>query len=512
MSSTRCASLEGVSKPEERPSGIEREQKMRKTELIVVLWLTLLSASIASGQSGEVSARIATQSSASSQAKSATVRYDLAQCIDYALKNNNGSKISRDSVEMALAIQKQAASSWWPQASGSLLGSRMDEDPNFVFPAMSISLPANSFGPGFPPVPVPINVPAQDIRLMNRDNLMGSVNVMFPVYTGGLRGSRIKQAKSGLEVAKEENRQTDLEVVYDVKRLYYAGVMAGQLVQIGTDSLARMEATLNLTEQLYKTGSGKVKKTDYLRTKSIVESLRTVVADLENKKQMTQAALITVMGMDWNREVELADTEVPYAPRDIDPARLVEMAYKSNPQIAKVQAAVRAAEAGIGVARSGHIPKVGVFANAQRIWNSYDAGIVTPQNKESWTIGFGVDIPIFQGFRVINEEREARANLQKLQNQLALLRQGVALQVKNSYQDVLKTQQQQASAREAFQAAMENRDLNVRAYQEELVETRDVIEAQLMEALFSGQYQHVLYDHIESLAKLDLVLGGTASK
>jgi outer membrane protein len=48
----------------------------------------------------------------------------------------------------------------------------------------------------------------------------------------------------------------------------------------------------------------------------------------------------------------------------------------------------------------------------------------------------------------------------------------------------------------------------VRAYQEGLVETKEVIEAQLMEALMSGQYQKVLYDHVEARAKLDFLVGG----
>lgn len=58
---------------------------------------------------------------------------------------------------------------------------------------MSFKLPANIFGPGLPPIDVPltlppmsVNVPAQnipipsqDVKLMDRDNLMGSLNVAF---------------------------------------------------------------------------------------------------------------------------------------------------------------------------------------------------------------------------------------------------------------------------------------------------------------------------------------------
>ena len=509
-------------------------------EVARFLSFALLEASMAWAQSGIGLTSPSEQSDKPTQVSSGTARYDLSQCVQYALNNNNRSKVSRDSIDMAVAIHKQALSSWWPQVSGRVTGARMDEDPNFIFPSTAVSvpagtlalppttirLPANSFGPGFPPVDLPItippmsvNVPAQtipipqqDIKLMNRDSLVGSLNVMFPVYTGGLRGSRIKQAKFGLEAAEHDNRKTDLEVVYDVKRLYHAAVLSQQLLQIGEDTLARMEATLDLTEKLYKTGSGTVKKTDYLRNKAVVETLRSMVQELDAKKKTVLATLITVMGMEWNSEILLADTEIPFSPGEWDPQQFVDRAFKSNPDIAKVEAAVKAAESGVNAARSGHFPKVALFGTTQRIWNSYDAGIVTAVNKSNWTVGIGVDIPIFEGFRISNQEKEARANLQKLQHQLALLRQGIAMEIKNTCLDLLKTQKQQKSTFDAFQAAKENRELNVRAYQEELVETKDVIEAQIMEALFSGQHQKALYDHVEARAKLDFVSGSEAGQ
>ena len=136
-----------------------------------------------------------------------------------------------------------------------------------------------------------------------------------------------------------------------------------------------------------------------------------------------------------------------------------------------------------------------------------NTGIVTPQNKNSWTIGVGAEIPIFEGFRVQNEVREARAKLLRLQHQEALLEEGIALNVKRTCFDLEKTQQQKDSTEEAYESAIENRRLNVRAYQDELVETKDVLEAQMFEALLAGQYQKVLYSHAEAEAKLAFVVG-----
>jgi outer membrane protein len=63
-----------------------------------------------------------------------------------------------------------------------------------------------------------------------------------------------------------------------------------------------------------------------------------------------------------------------------------------------------------------------------------------------------------------------------------------------------------------MQAATDNRELNERAYQSELVETKDVIEAQIMESLMQAQFQKVLYDHVEIRAKLNFVVGQEVNK
>lgn len=68
-------------------------------------------------------------------------------------------------------------------------------------------------------------------------------------------------------------------------------------------------------------------------------------------------------------------------------------------------------------------------------------------------------------------------------------------------------QEQQKASLAVCQSAKENRELNVRAYQDELVETKEVIEAQIMEALLAGQYQKVLYDHMEAQARLEFLVG-----
>lgn len=443
----------------------------------------------------------------------------LRDCLDIALTNNHSRAVSRFGIEIAEAQHRQATSAYWPQLGVKASATIMDEDPNFIFPAKTMRTPASTVIATTPLGPMPIEVPAgsyeipeQNVKLMDRKNLYATLNATLPLYTGGRISAVVRQAEQGMRAAREEARRTDLQVTYDVTRYYYGAVLAGELVRIGRDALTRMEVTLELTENLYTKGSGKVKKTDYLRNKTVVEGLRSAVTALEANEQLAGAALTNAMGIPWNTTIRLAPGGLPYNPNQAELPALVDGSYRFNPDWARLEAGLKAAEARIDEARSGHLPTVGLFGTLSRIENSYDKGITTPQNRNSWMVGIGIELPLFNGMRTVAEVREAKARLERLKEQQILLREGLALQVKHIFIQMMSSQRQKSFAEAAAISSEENRALNERAYQEELVETKDVIEAQLVESLMKAQYQKALFDHIEARANLEFVVGNEVAE
>lgn len=439
---------------------------------------------------------------------------DLAQCLQIAQENNRSKTASRFSVEIAEAQLAQALSSYWPQLSAKASAMRMDEDPNFLFPASSISVPASTFLATTPAGPLPVNVPAQtvavpeqDIKLMNRDTAVASLSLVYPVYTGGLRPALVKRAESGLAAAKQEARRSDLQIVYDVKRFYYGALLARNLSRIAAESLARMEVTLELTESVYKSGSTRVKKTDFLRNKAVVEALRSTLAFLKGNERLTLAALTNALGLPWDAEIGVADERIPFKPYAADLRKLVGNAYAFSPDWARLEEGIKATEAQVNEKQAGYLPQVALFGNLTHVENSYDKGAVTPQNKNSWSIGVGLELPLFNGFRTRGEVAEAKARLGRIKEQQILFREGIALQVKDVLIQMVRGQEQRVAMEAASKAAGENRDLNERAYQEDLVETKDVIEAQLVDSFMSASNEKTLYDHIEAQARLEFVVG-----
>ncbi|WP_372795520.1 TolC family protein [Pontiella sp.] len=424
------------------------------------------------------------------------------ECVKLAQENNRLCKISEYDVKIARALLNQAKSAYWPSVSAGLVAGVMDEPLIFGYPASTIptDIPTSTG-------PLEIDVPAQDIEMTGNSIVMASLNLKYYVYTGGIRPAINEQARYGVEYAEQGVRRTEQEVIYDVERAYYGAVLTRKLVKIADETLQRMEATLELTERLYQEGSGFVKKTDYLKNKTVVEVIRSIKSSMETMQFKADTALVNLTGLPRGTRIIPRDTELPGDVPVPDAEQLIMQALDANPQLAGVRAGIGAYSARVDEARGSYKPKIGLFATYVHTYSELDTGMMHPDNKNFIGVGVGAELPLFEGFRNKNRVLEVSLELQKLQAQENALIEGIALLIQHAHAELASAQEREVSTGNGLRAAAENRDLNVRAYQQELVETEDVIEAQFMEAFLDVNYQKTLYEVIEARARLNMLVG-----
>lgn len=464
----------------------------------------------------------------------------LDRCLEIALQKNHRRPISRFAVALAEAQHRQALSAYWPQVNAKAGYERLSNPLNFIFPAetmqipaqsvsvpggtMVVTIPANAFAPGFPPssIQMPVNfpgqtyktgaqafaIPQQDVKVLDQNLASGEMDMTWLLWDGGMRKGLREQSAANVAIMREEARRTDLEIADSVTRMYWGAVLARQLHQLGQDTLERMESTLGLTETMYKEGAGKVTRSDYLDNAVMVQTVQSLVAELEKNEAMSQAALANTAGLAWNASVQPSDQEIPFAPAAQDLDRLVAVSYEFNPDWGKLGQALRATQGAVTTAKSGYYPKLALTGELHRWWNGgYNAGVATDQNQRGWTAGVGLEIPVFDGFLTRSRVGEALARLNQLKETQFLLRDGIALQIKDLVLGLDAAAKSGQASLAAMRSAQENRDLNMRAYREELVETEKVVRAQLMEALMSAQHFKARYDYAAILSQLSLAVG-----
>ncbi|MDO9163973.1 MAG: TolC family protein [Methylococcaceae bacterium] len=450
----------------------------------------------------------------------------LADCIRIALEKHQSLNVSEASVAMAEAQYQQAMSAYWPRIAAEVNASRADQDRTFKMqgqfdlpPALGGAVASLAQGQGLPPAqvqaiqqglaqPVPINM---DIKLFDRDMVTSSLNLTYPIFTGMKREAIVGQAEKGVKIAEEGRRKTNLEIVRDVKKYYYAAQFAIQMEQLADDTLERFKALEDLTERLYQHGSMRVKKTDYLRTKTTTAITRTMRSEAQYARELAHEALGNAMGQEWDASYSLAEA-VDASPLSGELKQLVDSAHTFNPDIQQLKLAVQISDDQITEARSGYYPMIGFQAEVHDIQTDYKSGLTNAVNRDGWTIGIGMQWNLFDGFQTTGKVNQAKAQQRKLESQQVLLDQGIALQVKQQFLSIKSASTQTKDSQEAVGYASENRKLHVRAYQDELVETKDVIEAQIVETFAQGTHYRSRYALEMGLLSLEYLLGSNVGE
>lgn len=454
----------------------------------------------------------------------------LDEAISIALENNRNLKISQASIDIANTMYNQAMSAHYPKLDVSVMANRLDEPATFelrgttqvdnsgtkaTYQALANAATAdgdtvtaatyNGLIAATPDMSsLPINT---DVEIMGRDTIISSFNMVLPLYTGGKISAITKQAKLGTHISQEAHRRTQNQVVYEVKKYYYGALLAKNLRQTAHDTLERMRFLSELTSRLYQGGSMQVKKTDYLRSKLSVSFVESLYETIKVKEVMAKSALANVIGLTFNDEVETATESFEAPVMNETMQALVSNAYKFNPDYNTLHLALKIKDAKIDEEKSAYLPSVALMGGVQHIYNDYEYGIINDTTKNSWNIGVGVKWSLFDGMLTTNKVEQAKLEKLQLEQQKFLLKDGLALQVKQSFLNMQSSFKQFNILNAAKDTASENRSLNTRAYQEGMVETKEVVEAQIFESLTIGNYYKAMHDFTMAKVTIDLIIG-----
>ncbi|MES9980831.1 MAG: TolC family protein, partial [Candidatus Thiodiazotropha sp. 6PLUC5] len=293
--------------------------------------------------------------------------FNLDQAINMALENNRLRTISQQALITAEAQYQQAASSYWPTVSLNLGFQRRDEEAVFEYPQQNFDI-----APGMLP---PVSIPSQEIALLGRDTSLYSLDVTYPLYTGGKRQSLVKQAKIGIDLATQEIRRTSLQVVQDVKRYFYAALYTQQLLDLAEDITLSFEVLRDITDAFYKGGSHSVDKLDLLKSKLAYSMAQSTTAEFQSNHEAALSALTFAMGLEWHKKIKL---ESDYQLKNLDSDKLeplIEQAMAFNPEVEQLKLAVAAYESKVDEAKSGHYPTLGLIGSYEGFNSDLDGGL-----------------------------------------------------------------------------------------------------------------------------------------
>jgi outer membrane protein len=228
----------------------------------------------------------------------------------------------------------------------------------------------------------------------------------------GLRSLRTySAAKASFTSAAEYRATVQTRVDAETTRRFYDAIRTRQLIALEDRLLASAREQRDNTARLFRTASAT--QEDLLGAEADVASQELQLARAEGEAEKAVLAVREQLALVEAIDFEVTgETPEAWDPAFVDPDSLVAVAVRTHPDVARLDAAARAAHLRAGAARGSYWPTVRLGASLSRSANAigYDALFnFNPQNR---TLGFSLslDWPLFQGFQTRAQVSQASAD------------------------------------------------------------------------------------------------------
>jgi len=359
--------------------------------------------------------------------------------------------------------------------------------------------------------PPAVLIQGMEAQTMESSVVNARVTAHQTIFDFGKTGARVSQADARVDAATSRSEVTRERIAFGVIAAFLDARRADQLRQVAEESLAAAGEHRKVAGDFYDLGV--VARNDVLAADVRVAREEGVLITAENRVELARSRLALRMGFSGEEAVAPEPGDFPVPEGDLPPlAESLRVAMEKRPELKAQGAAIREEEATVTAARAEFAPTL--YGEGGYL---YDSNTYNP-NPNTFTLLLGGRINLFSGFSDEAAKREALLGVERRKEELALLRDEIALSVKRAHLAVAEAQKKKAIAEVAVGQAEENLRIQNNRYREGLAISTEVLDAQTLVteakvALFNATFDlfesryHLLVERGELLAFLDPLLG-----
>ncbi|MBW6484608.1 MAG: TolC family protein [Syntrophobacterales bacterium] len=414
----------------------------------------------------------------------------LSESVEIAIKQSLRVNSAKEGVFGAEAVQREAFTGFLPKFSTSYSYTRLNEEPSFLFPDLSFTLP------GAPP--------AQRLATGTKNNYNWNVEVRQPLYAGGGIAAGYEASQVGAEIARLNEQQTILDVVYEVRIAYFNILKAQRAVEVAVQALKRLTAHRDAASAFYETGI--IPRNDLLRAEVELAAGRQSLLRAENGVELAKARFNTLLRRKINSPATIEDSltkAVAVEPLDA----CIAAALARRPEIQAYQLRWNQAKILVKQAKSEYYPNLSLSGNYARYGDTPGVAGSDYRDQENWYVMAVANWTFWEWGKTKDRVDAGKSRENQAADLLAGLREQIALEVKSSYLLFGEAQKQLPVAKKAIEQAEENFRINTERYSEQVGTATDVIDAQTILTAALSDYQNYLGDLNMAKARLDRAMG-----
>jgi outer membrane protein TolC len=186
----------------------------------------------------------------------------------------------------------------------------------------------------------------------------------------------------------------------------------------------------------------------------------------------------------------------------------LKQAMKERPEIHAVIHQIKIAEQQVRLARGDYYPTVALSANYDRTGNTYVvSGSEVLDDYDTWYVTVALRWDFFDWGKPRNSVQKSKTELAKAHNALDQVKDGIGLEVRQSYLSMKEAEKNIAVTRKAIESAEENLRISEERYRAQVGTTTEVLDASTRLASVRFDYYSALYNYNLAWATLERAMG-----
>ena len=393
---------------------------------------------------------------------------DLQRCIAIALEKHPRIQAAAGTLMAGESRVGQSRSGVYPQLSGSAGYSRTDPT----------STSAISSGQVY-------------------DSYSSSISLSQNLYDFGKTSTQVKIQELNRDSSRSDLDSVITQVTFAVKQAYYGLLQAGRNRDVSREVVGQFQQHLERAKAFFEVGTKP--KFDVTKADVDLSNAKLNLLKAENAFRLGQVTLSNTMGMPEAPDYEVVD-QLAFQRVTIDLEEVTRKAYERRPDLKAIAVKRKSQEQSIELARKGYYPTVSGSA-------SYGWGGGNFPLDQGWSFGAQLNVPLFSGFLTKYQVEEARANLDVLAANEALIRQTIYQEVKQAWLNLQEAADRIATAELTVRQATENLDLANGRYAYGVGNPIEVTDALVSVSNAKTAHISALYDYRLAQASLEKAAG-----
>jgi outer membrane protein len=333
-----------------------------------------------------------------------------------------------------------------------------------------------------------------------------SITAEQPLYTGGKVMSGIRAAKHALTAQEKSVSQSQSDVDFAVKSLFYNALFSSATALIQQDNVASNQDHLNTIQQRFRQGLD----SDLVVQRQEVEvaGAKAFLISVKNAHELALISLQDTLTLDVDRPLVLVGTLEP--PREAAPSyeEAERLALANHPGLRAARETTQFYSHLVEIYRADMIPHLSAFGRYD--WIAQNNAISPANAQKAWDLNAGLklDYPLFTGGDRLEKIRQSKIDLGRAQERESQIERSVRIDVRRQWLaivEALERARAQETAIQEARLALKATEIRYKAGQASLLDLNDATFALNQ---IRTRYTLAARDYWVSLAGLERAVGG----